>query len=349
MKISKKVIPLAISCALFFTAAEASFPGISKDMYIRGFILGGENVPVYLDSKLKVQGTAKPYKEYDSVLYPTTEVRIYEVRDNWAYIGYNSFWSGKREGYIPLSALTSKNFSKDGRRSSKRIDDVYKRPGERYPNSAVYAGDTVYTLAKSGEYVQIVYPAAEVYKLAWVKEKDCAWATEGEEHKAGNTVNISLKIKPLAYESLFKMSPGEELPDISQKDMELLIALAMKYSYHENVTITPQLIKSKGLMRVAELFPEGLQNLNFEYLSYNSPIRNSILNRIIISLAQNKPVVIGAKKGNVQSYALIVGYAGKSGGKFNAEDFRIYAPRDQKEARLSEWLAGFSEVTRIVY
>lgn len=348
MDIAKKLIPFLTACAIFPVAADASFPGISQDKYIRGYVKNVENVPVYIDSKLKIQGTTKPYKEYDSVLYPTTEIQIYEIRDNWAYVSYNSFWSGKREGYIKLSALTALNFDKEERIASKRIDAVYKRPGETFPNSAIYAGDTVYTIGKAGEYTEVVYPASTVYKIAWIKNSDYETIKEIKGVQGTDLINLNLKVSPITYESLFTMSKGEELPDITKTEQSLLITLAMKYAYQNNAAVTSNIVKSKGLMKTAELFPEGLNDLDFEYLSYYCPIKNAILNRAVIALAENKPVIIGGK-GKTEAYSLITSYNGVNAGKFAAKNFVVYDPKTKTEKSLADWLSDYETITKIVF
>ena len=349
MNLLKKLVPLAIACAIFSGTGECAFPGISRDVYIRGYILGSENVPVYTDKRLKIQGTASPHKEYDSVLYPTTEIRIYEVQEGWAYVGYNTFWSGKREGYIPLSALTNLNYSLDGKRATSPIDNIYKRPNERYPNSAIYKGDTVYTLAKDKGYVQVIYPAAEVYKIAWIKENDYAVIEEKSSVKKGDNVSLKLNVLPITYENLFAMMPGEELPDISKDEQSLLVALAMKYSYQEGIPVTAPLVKSKELVQQAELFPNELKKLDFDYLSYHIPMRNSILNRILIYLAQDKPVIIGGKGKDGESYAIVTSYEGPRAGEYTTQSFAVYDPKTGNTKALSEWLIAYPVVTRIVF
>ena len=57
MKVKKALCTALLSAALFTpSTANAVIPGISPDKYIRTYILGEENIPVYTDSSLKDLG-----------------------------------------------------------------------------------------------------------------------------------------------------------------------------------------------------------------------------------------------------------------------------------------------------
>ena len=171
----RKLITLISSIMLFFFAstAIAAIPGdVSEGKYIKTFVRGTQNVPAYRDSSLQTRGNSRG--AYNAAVYPTDEIRIYQMNGSVAYIGYIA---GKNwvKAYIATSAITPNNSSVDGQRFSSGIGrgNVFARPnGTVYSGSAIDAGDTVWKLAEENGYTQVVYPAGNLYKMAWIRTSD---------------------------------------------------------------------------------------------------------------------------------------------------------------------------------
>ena len=155
------------------TTVFAAIPGdISEGKYIKAYVRSTQNVPAYRDSSLRTRGNSRG--AYNAAVYPTDEIRIYQMNGSVAYIGYIA---GKNwvKAYIATSAITSNNSSIDGQRFSSGIGrgSVFARPnGTVYSGSAIDAGDTVWKLAEENGYTQVVYPAGSVYKMAWIRTGD---------------------------------------------------------------------------------------------------------------------------------------------------------------------------------
>lgn len=169
------ILFLAMVCALNVFASvvtvNAAIPSISTSRYIKGYVLSNSNnTPVYTSSSLKTRGTSSPKIEYSTAtIYANDEIYIYSMNDTFAYISYPTS-SGRRRGYISTASVTSNNYSQNAV-TCKATTTTYKRAGgEEY--GSVFKGDTVYTVAVSGSYTQIVYNVSGGYKLGWVKTSD---------------------------------------------------------------------------------------------------------------------------------------------------------------------------------
>lgn len=346
------IVSVALASCVFVAPAwgEAAFPGISPAKYIRTFIVGMENIPVYTDETLATRGTAKPFKVYDSAIYPTDEIYIFEITDAWAYVSYPTNWSGRREGYIPLSAVTSNNFSHDALKFRGLWESLYKRSnGARYVDSAIYDNDTVYTVARDGDYTQVVYPARNVYKMVWLSND------EYEKRVTGNPANtIAGDPAPERYRAKFD-APYYAVDDERwAKDLSgdehgsLCAALAIKYSYHSQSPTYPDYIKN-ALVHDGAVNLAVLKDFSYEYLNYHCPLHNSILAIILREIIYGKPVIIGAADGRDTHWATVVGYEGLLGREFNAADFFVLDPQDENCRTLAEFLSGKKEIVRIIF
>ena len=96
---------------------------------------------------------------------------ILGINNSWALISYPTS-SGRKQGYIRTSSLSLGNYNNDVKRSRSRINNVYARSGVRYPNSAIYQNDQVWTVARQGNYTQVIYPAGNIYKMVWISNSD---------------------------------------------------------------------------------------------------------------------------------------------------------------------------------
>jgi len=152
--------------------AQAAIPEVSGSKYIATRLLSFKNdIPVYADSALTTRGTASPYKLYTATVYATDEFRITKVNreQGWAYGSYPTS-SGRKYGYIRLSDFTSYNASTDAMTSKARLS-VLDRPGGSVYGT-IFVGDTVYRIATSGEYSQLIFNTSTGYKAGWVRTSD---------------------------------------------------------------------------------------------------------------------------------------------------------------------------------
>ncbi len=172
----KRKIMMLISIILLVMAstAIAAIPGdVSEGKYIKAYVRGTQNVAAFKDSSLRTRGNSLR-APYNAAVYPSDEIRIYQMNGSVAYIGYiaGSKWA---KAYIPTSAITLNNSSRDGQKFSSGVGrgNVFARPnGTVYSGSAIDAGDTVWKLAEENGYTQVVYPAGSVYKMAWIRTSD---------------------------------------------------------------------------------------------------------------------------------------------------------------------------------
>ena len=158
--------------ALIFstTAFAMTIPGLSSSKYIKTYGLSTRNdTPVYTNARLNVRGTTQ--RAYNATIYATDEIYIFEMNDTWAKVSYQT-GNTRSIGYIRTSAITGNNINQNPLRSRSTISKVYKRPGVIWSGSSISNGDTIWTLARSGNYTQVIYPVGNLYKMAWITNSD---------------------------------------------------------------------------------------------------------------------------------------------------------------------------------
>ena len=127
-------------------------------------------------------------------------------------------------------------------------------------------------------------------------------------------------------------------------------ALAMKYSYQTNTNTTPDKMVSKLTYSSDNLIWSSCTKLGYTVDNVSGTISQSVMQKIYDKLLSNKPVVIGAKKSNgSQHYVLVTGYTGSKGTTFSAENFIINDPGSSKRTKLSEYLALFPNLYKLIY
>ena len=359
MKLRHTLCAGILSALLYAPAVgSATIPGISPDKYIKTYIVGTEDIPVYTDKSLTTRGTANPYKAYDSAIYPIDEIKVYEIKDDWAYVSYPTTWSGWREGYIPLSAITPNNFSKDGQRLQGILKIMFRRPGgSRYKNSSIWNNDIVYTVARSGEYTQIIYPAVDVYKMVWIKtdaydEYVAAPPFLGQTDVPSGKERYSTKLDVPFYtenDVRYHRKKGEKIAEDEDDPLCLLAAMAMKYSYHTHGKFPPRDIKKKLNLRDKKLDLLSLKDLGYNYLNYHSPVQNSTLKKILQELAYGKPVLLSAEGGEGSHWVIVTGYNGIPAEKLSAADFTINNPEDPQCKTLDRFLADHKTIQQMIF
>ncbi len=170
MKKRLSIFTLLVILLLVSTKVFAAIPSISGSMFIKTFGLStANNTPVFTNAYLNQQGTSSPYRAYNALIYASDEIYVYAMNNTYALISYPTS-SGRKQGYVRTSSLTYNNFSQNALRSRNRIN-TYTRPGGG-SYGAIYNGDSVWTVARSGNYTQVVYPAGSVYKMAWITNND---------------------------------------------------------------------------------------------------------------------------------------------------------------------------------
>ena len=127
-------------------------------------------------------------------------------------------------------------------------------------------------------------------------------------------------------------------------------ALAMKYSYQTNTNTTPDKMVSKLTYSSDNLIWSSCTKLGYQVEDVSGSISQKVMQKIYDQLLNNTPVVIGAKKSNgSQHYVLITGYTGSKGTAFSAENFIINDPGSSKRTKLSEYLALFPNLYKLIY
>lgn len=146
--------------------AHAAIPSLSSSRYMKTYPLStSNNTYIYTSSSLKTRGTSSPYKAYNAVIYASDEIYVYSMNNTYAYVSYPTS-SGRRYGYIKTSSITSNNSSKNAYTSRASIT-TYRRAGSTSYGS-ISKGDSVYGVAVSGNYTQVVYPVGNQYKMGWI-------------------------------------------------------------------------------------------------------------------------------------------------------------------------------------
>ncbi|MCC8072983.1 MAG: hypothetical protein LIO62_02510 [Clostridiales bacterium] len=162
-----------------------TIPYTSTDLKTRGtqnkpsktaYISGSDDLYVY-----KV-GTDSKGKLYAKVSYPVGKTRYY--------------------AYIPLSAITSSN-STHKKTTATGKASTYLRSNGSGGSSSMYItkGDTVYLIATSGSYYQIMYNLSgnKAWRLAWITKsnynKYCTDSSSSKTNTNTNTKTNSITVK----------------------------------------------------------------------------------------------------------------------------------------------------------
>lgn len=130
----------------------------------------------------------------------------------------------------------------------------------------------------------------------------------------------------------------------------LVTSMAMVHTYHTNEVYTP--IDVKGLLTFSSdgglASWNSISDLGYTVETYSSSVTTSVLQHIYEQLMLGKPVVLGSKKGSGQHYVTVTGYTG-DGANFTAENFLINDPGYTTRFRLSEHLADYPTLYKLIY
>ena len=169
----KKLLTICLVTLLtvaFTVSAYAAIPSISGTRYIKTFGLStANNTPVYTNARLNQQGTSSPFRAYNATIYATDEIYVYAVNNTYALISYPTS-AGRKQGYVRTSSLTNNNYSQSPL-TARNVITTYRRPGAASYGS-ISRNDSVWTVARQGNYTQVVYPTGNTYKMAWITNND---------------------------------------------------------------------------------------------------------------------------------------------------------------------------------
>lgn len=163
---------------------SASTPTISTNNYIRVYpISTGNDTPAY---------TNKDCTQREGTIYANDEVYIYEIGQSgsitYAYCSYPLDSGGRKTRYVKLSSFSPNNAS--GINTAKGKVYTYRRSNLSQQYGYTEAGDTVWTIGKSGSSIQIIYTTGSLYKMGWVSENEYNLLISGESgNQGGNTGN----------------------------------------------------------------------------------------------------------------------------------------------------------------
>lgn len=168
-----KMIAFVLAAVMVLGCTDVSTYAAAPELngtYIKTYGLStGNDTPVYTSKDLTTRGTASPSRAYNATLYADDEVWIYSISEKWAYISYPT-GSGRRYGYIRISAITPNNFSV-GAKTCRGNMTTYRRPGSiKY--GIAETGDTVYTIGSMNGYKQIIYSCGHIWKMGFVSDAD---------------------------------------------------------------------------------------------------------------------------------------------------------------------------------
>lgn len=167
------VTVMSIFSSMLITASAANytaFKQISNSKPMKTYILSTSNIPCYTSSTLKTRGTVTAGKSSTAYIAPSDDVYIIFVDSklNCAKVTYPV---GKKRytAYIALNKITSNN-STHKKTTAKAKVMTYKRTNSNSGSSSMYIskGESVYLIATSGSYYQVMYPCSGGWRLAWV-------------------------------------------------------------------------------------------------------------------------------------------------------------------------------------
>ena len=171
---------------------DASAPSTSSTNYIRTYpISGGNDTPAY---------TNKECTQREGTIYAGDEVYIYELGQsngvNYAYCSYPLNSGGRKYRYVKLSSFSPNNAS--GVNTARGKVNTYRRSNLTQQYGYTETGDTVWTIGRSGNAVQIIYTTGTLYKMGWVAESGYSAYINGSNDSNNETNNNTSNINQAA-------------------------------------------------------------------------------------------------------------------------------------------------------
>ena len=130
----------------------------------------------------------------------------------------------------------------------------------------------------------------------------------------------------------------------------LTSALAMKYSYETGTQTTPDKMVSKLQYSGDNLLWSSCVKLGYTVEDASGSLSQATLQGIYNHLSKGTPVILGAKTSSGgQHYVIVTGYAGSTSKEFSLDDFIINDPGSSKRSKLSEFIALYPNMYKIIY
>lgn len=153
---------MVFTCFATSASAATNWPAISTSKYIKVYTIStGNNTTAYTSSSLSTK---------KGTIYASDEIYVYSINNQYVYCSYPTS-KGRKYAYIPTSAITSNNWSHVTSTARAKIT-TYKRASTSSSYGSIYSGDQVIAIASNGNFVQVIYPAGNHYKMAWITKNN---------------------------------------------------------------------------------------------------------------------------------------------------------------------------------
>lgn len=284
-----------------------------------------DGVTYYFDRDLMTTLT-DTLADIDGVTYYFDEFGM--LTSGWRTIGENVYWFGT-DGvmYTGVLELDGDTYllGADGKRCTGwntigETDYYFHEDGTMARSESIRMGRVVYTFDENGLVISAEEESGQLDVISY-KQKDERWANE----TLGTYSTIG-------------------------KEGCLVTSMAMVYSYKTGTEITPPDMRdmlsftSGGALTSWSLIEE----LGYTVENISGSISETLLMQIYVQLQAGLPVVLGSKTGSNQHYVVITGYVG-DGESFTASDFTINDPGYTTKFYLSEHLAQYPTLYKLIY
>lgn len=192
---------------------------------IKTYIISTSNISCYTSSSLSVRGTVTAGKSNTAYIAPSDDVYIVQADTKnfkWAKVTY-PVGNKRYTAYIALSKLTSNNSSHKKTTASAKVM-TYKRANSSTGASSMYIskGESVYLVATSGSYYQVIYPCSGGWRMAYVTksnyDKYLGGHTNSCKTKSSSSVSsysLSGNVITLKGKRLYEYPIGTKVPSSS--------------------------------------------------------------------------------------------------------------------------------------
>lgn len=204
-KLSKKLLAVIMAVVSIFSifgttaviasaATYTAFNQISSSKVMKTHTITTGNTITYTNANMTTRGTEnRPSKT--AYIAGTDDLYVYKIGTNSKKVvyAYVSFPVGKTryKAYIPLSTITSNN-GNHAKATATGKAYTYLRSNGTGGSSSMYIakGDTVYLIATSGSYYQIMYNLSgnTAWRLAWITKSDYNKVCSGNTHTHNYTI-----------------------------------------------------------------------------------------------------------------------------------------------------------------
>lgn len=348
--------------------AGTSLPAISSSRYVASYTRSSNGrVYAYKDASLS-------QKTGGYIECSTDECRIIEIRGNSVKVSYpvpgsrKTAWFNREEfTYRDLASYgAKKRFT-----SSKKVT-TYKWKKKANTFGYIASGDVCYLIRgdSSSDWLQVIYPTGNTYKMAWVKGDDIRnviWPPSSSANTSSNSNTSSPSNRKHVVTNSNKVSlsvPAYRQYDSKWSKVKIgtktigqigctTTCIAMKYSYQTGKRVTPDQMKKKLSYSNNDILWNSVTKLGYTITSpYRKRINQSIMKKIYEQLKKGKPVIVGgipSANSSKQHWIVVTGYKGASTSSFKAADFTIIDPNNASRKTLSSFLNYKPYVYRMIY